>query len=151
MKRLLCLIMCISFSIPQIASSQHGIKFRGSDGWGLNGRYEQYFDKYNLQNFTGKISSIDTLTPIKEMAYGVQLKLKKDNKEHTVHLGPGWFVLFQDMNLGVNNDVEIRGCEVIMDNKPVIMAVYVKQLSKGRTLYLRDDDGVPYWCAWRRD
>lgn len=145
------IILLALLLIPQVIWAQNGIKFRGSDGWGLAGRYEQYFNKYNLQTFSAKILSIDTLTPLKDMSYGIQLKVKKDNRELIVQLGPGWYVLFQDMNLSMNNDVEIRGCEVVMEGRNVVMAVYVKQLSKGRTLYLRDDEGVPYWCAWRRD
>ncbi len=148
--RLLAVMVLFSLVISQ-AQAQNVVKFRGSDGWGLNGRYEQYFNKYNLQTFTGKIIGIDTLAPFREMSYGVMLTIKKDNLEHTIHLGPGWYILYQDMGLMIGNDVEVRGCETSIEGKKVVMASYVKQLSKGRILRLRDEDGIPYWCAWRRE
>ncbi len=149
--KLLIAIILVSMMVVG-AQAQHGmVKFRGSDGWGMGSRYEQYFNKYNLQTITGKITSIDTLAPFREMSYGVQLTIKKDNREHTIHLGPGWFILYQDMGLTLNNEVEVRGCETSIEGKKVVMAVYVKQLSKGRILHLRDEDGIPYWCAWRRE
>ncbi|HEX3019120.1 MAG TPA: hypothetical protein VHP36_02415 [Chitinispirillaceae bacterium] len=151
MKFKLISIALLSIVFFHTTYGQHGVKFRGSDGWGMGGRYEQYFDKYNLKTFSAKIIGIDTAAPFREMSYGIQLTVKKDNREQVVHLGPGWFILYQDMNLNVNNDVEVRGCEATIEGKTVIMAVYVKQVSKGRTLYLRDDDGIPYWCAWRRE
>ena len=49
----------------------------------------------------------------------------------------------------VGNDVEVRGCETSIEGKKVVMASYVK-LSKG-ILRLRDEEGIPYWCAWRRE
>lgn len=147
----LLVVTALLFLVVSQIQAQHGVKFRGSDGWGLGGRYEQYFNKYNLQTFTGKIIGIDTLAPFRDMSYGIQLAIKKDNREHTIHLGPGWYILYQDMGLALGNDVEVRGCETSIEGKKVVMASYVKQLSKGRILRLRDEDGIPYWCAWRRE
>ncbi len=148
--RLLVVTAMLSLLVS-LTQAQHGVKFRGSDGWGLAGRYEQYFNKYNLQTFTGKITTIDTLAPFRDMSYGVQMTIEKDNRQHTIHLGPGWYIIYQDMGLTVGNEVEVRGCETSIEGKKVVMASYVKQLSKGRILRLRDEEGIPYWCAWRRE
>ena len=146
--RLMLVTVFLSLVVSQ-TQAQHGVKLRGSDGWGLGSRYEQYFNKYNQLTFTGKIAAIDTLAPFREMSYGVQIVIKKDNQVHTVHLGPGWYIIYQDMGLKVGNDVEVRGCETSIEGKKVVMASYVK-LSKG-ILRLRDEEGIPYWCAWRRE
>jgi len=151
LKAKLLLVGALLFLVVSQTQAQIGVKFRGSDGWGINGRYEQYFKKYNLQTYSGKIISIDTVSPFREMSYGVQMTIKKDNREHTIHLGPGWYILNQDMGLTLNNEVEVRGCETSIEGKTVVMATYVKQLSKGRILRLRDEEGIPYWCAWRRE
>jgi len=74
--RLSAVTVLLSLVVSQ-TQAQHGVKFRGSDGWGLAGRYEQYFNKYSQQTFSGKIAAIDTLAPFREMSYGVQMIIKK--------------------------------------------------------------------------
>lgn len=129
-------------------TAQQMIKWRGSDGWGLASRYEEHFNKWNLETISGPISVIDTVTPLVDMAYGVQLIVKSRHEEVSVHLGPAWFILFQDMNLSVNDKVDVKGCRTSINGKTVIMATEVKR--KDRILYLRDDDGYPYWTVWRK-
>ena len=74
--RLMLVTVFLSLVVSQ-TQAQHGVKLRGSDGWGLGSRYEQYFNKYNQQTFTGKIAAIDTLAPFREMSYGVQIVIKR--------------------------------------------------------------------------
>ena len=135
-------------SIPFSISAQMSVKFRGSDGWGLSSRYEQNFNNYALQTIYGKIIEIDTVTPYPDMSYGIQLKVKAGNEEFKVHLGPAWFVLHQDVGFARGNDVEVKGSKVAFNGVPTILAVELKH--KDKVLLLRDSDGVPYWCAWRK-
>ena len=67
-------------------TAQQMIKWRGSDGWGLASRYEEHFNKWNLETISGPISVIDTVTPLVDMAYGVQLIVKSRHEEVSVHL-----------------------------------------------------------------
>jgi hypothetical protein len=63
-------------------------------------------------------------------------------------LGPTWFLLNQDISLSVNDkNIEVRGCRAVINGKQVIMASMM--VRKDKVLLLRDDDGIPYWCAWR--
>ena len=67
--------------------------------------------------------SIDTVTPIRDMGQGIQIILKNEREEIAVHLGPAWFILYQDMILSVNDkNIEVRGCRTMINGKPVIMA-----------------------------
>ncbi len=148
MKYLLACMLSALVLIPAQLSAQIGIKFRGSGGWCIGDRYEQIFVNTNLETITGQVMSIDTVTPIRGMSSGIQVRLKTDREEIIVHLGPAWFVLFQDMILSVNdNNIEVRGCRTVVEGKPVFMAATL--IRREKVLLLRDKDGVPYWCGWR--
>lgn len=142
----ICLL--VIFTVPFYSNAQISLKFRGSDGWGLGSRYEKLFNNYNLSWYQGKITEIDTVTPMQDMGSGIQLKLEGDREEFIVQLGPSWFIIHQDMSLGINNTVEVKGCKVAIDGKPVIMAAELRR--KENVLYLRDEDGIPYWTMWRK-
>lgn len=66
----------------------------------------------------------------------------------SVHVGPEWFVANQDMMVAAVDKVEIKGSRIVFDDKPAIVASEIK---KGdHVLRLRNADGVPSWCGWRR-
>jgi hypothetical protein len=139
----ICLLVGTGFA-------QMTVKSKGSDGWGFGDRYDQNFNHFNVQTYYGKIKSVDTITPLPGMAYGVQLIVTSDESDVAVHLGPAWFVLRQDnMIFTKNDDIEIKGMKAMLNGKQVIMASQVKK--KDRILFLRDDDGIPSWCAWRKE
>jgi hypothetical protein len=131
--------------------AQMAIKWKGSDGWGLGTRYESLFNQYNLQNVNGTIYRIDTVTPFDGMAYGIQIILRTQGSgDLPIHLGPAWFVQRQDMNLGLNDQVEVRGARFSLNGKNVMAAFQVTRTGDSKILMLRDDDDFPYWCGWRK-
>jgi hypothetical protein len=141
----------LSFGVLFGCFAQMSIKVKGSDGWGLLGRYEQNFNNYSNQTFSGQVTKVDTITPLRDMAYGIQLTVKTGDREQIVHLGPAWYLLHQDMNLSVKDNVEIKGCNTTVDGKQVIIAIQVRNMTSRATLYLRDQDGKPNWCVYRKD
>lgn len=145
--RFFVVLWCFIF-YPFTIFAQMNIKFRGNGGWCFGERYDQHFVNSRLENVVGEIISIDTITPFRGMAQGIQIVLKTEREEIAVHLGPAWFILFQEMTLSVNDkNIEVRGCRTNINGKPVIMATYL--VRKDKILLLRDKDGIPYWCAWR--
>ena len=143
-------LMLITFGLllPAALQAQIGIKFRGSGDWCIGDPYEQTFTNSNLETVSGQVMSIDTVTPMPGMSSGIKIMLKTSREDVTVHLGPAWFILYQDMSLSVNDkNVEARGCRTVINGKPVIMATVL--VRKNKVLLLRDKDGVPYWCGWR--
>ncbi|NLW31257.1 MAG: DNA-binding protein [Fibrobacter sp.] len=148
MKLAVLINLIVMLVFPLFVNAQMGMKFRGSDGWGIQSQYERFFNNYSLSRYYGKITEIDTITPMQDMGSGIQLKLKGDREEYIVHLGPAWFIIHQDMSLGINETVEIKGCKVAINGKPVIMAAELRR--KDNILYLRDQDGIPYWSMWRK-
>jgi hypothetical protein len=145
--RIVVHVLVIAFCIVSAAHSQN-LRWRGSSMWGSGSKYEMLFDNFNVQTFQGKITKIDTLTPMRDMSYGVMLVLQSGNEDQVVHLGPGWYIMYQDINLGVGNEVEVKGAPASIDGKKFIMAVEVS--SKDKVLQLRDKDGIPYWVGSRK-
>lgn len=143
----LIFVFCLSVLLSGVEAQQN-IKWRGTNYWGLGGKYEMAFDNYNLQTYTGKVIKIDTLSPTREMSYGVYMVIKNNTIEHTVHLGPGWYIMYQDIGFGVNQEVEVKGCRVTFEGKEFIMASEVNY--KDKVLLLRDKEGIPSWCGYRK-
>lgn len=141
-------MMLLAVLLPSLLFAQIGIKFRGSGDWCYGDQYEQIFVESNQETMVGEVMSIDTVTPIRGMASGIKFVLKTEREEIDVHLGPAWFILYQDMSLQVKDkSIEVYGCRAMIDGKPVIMASTL--VRRDRILMLRDKDGIPYWCAWR--
>ena len=146
-----CILMSVSLSAQP--------KFIGSGGWCFGERYDQHFTNANQEIFVGQVKSIDTVTPYREMSLGIQMQLQTESELVTVHLGPAWYILNQDMVLEVNDEnIEVKGCWASINGKKVVIASrFGKANGMGdpershstRTRILRDKDGIPYWCAWR--
>jgi hypothetical protein len=129
--------------------AQMAVRWKGSSGWGQGTPYERLFNAYNIQTLNGTIYRIDTVTPMRDMAEGIQLVIRSSTREEVpVHLGPSWYILRQDMNLGLNDPVEVRGARFTLNGKNTWAAFEVR--TKDRILLLRDEDGIPYWCGWRK-
>ena len=64
-------------------------------------------------------------------------------------LGPTWFVANQATSIHMGDKVRVTGSPVTFkDGEHLLLARVVR---KGRqALTLRDDDGYPYWTAYRK-
>ncbi len=123
-------------------------KWEGSGGWGPDSNYSKLYDPQTVENLSGEVIKVEKIIPMKDMYLGVHLVLKTGAETISVHLGPGWFIKYQDLRLEKNNKIEIKGSRVNLEGKPVIIASEVK---KGEEmLKLRDGQGFPLWSAWRR-
>ncbi|MHB8881631.1 MAG: DNA-binding protein [Thermodesulfovibrionales bacterium] len=128
--------------------AQRGMKWRGSGGWGPGSQYSRIYDIKTVETVKGEVVSIDKMTPIRGMHYGVHLTVQISNKTISVHLGPGWYIENQDVKIEPKDKIEIRGSRVTFEGNPVIIAAEVK---KGNdSLKLRDENGFPVWAGWRR-
>ena len=74
--------------------------------------------------------------------------LKTDRESVAVHLGPGWFIEKQDVQIKASDKITVIGSRIKYDGKPAIIAVEVE---KGDDILdLRDKNGFPRWAGWRR-
>lgn len=120
----------------------------GSGGWGMGGAYQRMYNPATVETLTGVVESVDKVTPLKGMQYGIHLVVKTDKETIPVHLGPGWFIERLDTKIVKGDTVEVKGSRVMVGGKPAVIAA---DITKGDdTLKLRDDNGVPVWAGWRK-
>jgi hypothetical protein len=148
-KSLIGLVVAVSmFLTISIALAQPWKGWRGSGGWGMGSQYQRMYDPKTVETLSGTIESIDKITPMKGMYYGIHLLLKTDKETIPVHLGPGWYIERLDTKIGKGDKIEVKGSRVTMMGGPAIIASEVR---KGDSvLKLRDENGIPAWAGWRR-
>lgn len=146
MKRtlLLAVVICL---IAGTALSQPYI-WRGSGGWGAGSEYDRLFKTGNIVTLTGRIVSIDYVTPVNATQRGVMLALVTPEEKVEVHLGPAWFIENQDLNLLINDTVTVTGARTTFMGKDFIIASKVEKGNEA--LVLRSENGRPVWSAWGR-
>jgi hypothetical protein len=148
-KRLIGLMVVVSMLLTaSTVLAQPWKRWRGSGGWGVGSQYQRMYNPATVETVSGKVESVDKITPMKGMYYGIHLLLKTDKETVSVHLGPGWYIERLDTKIEKGDKIEVKGSRVTMMGKPVIIAAEVK---KGESvLKLRDDNGIPVWAGWRR-
>ena len=139
-------ILCFFFSLQSYA--QRGMKWSGSGGWGMGSNYSKMYNPKTVENISGEVVSIDKITPMKGMSYGVHMVLKTDKGNLSIHLGPVWYIENQDIRIEPKDKVEVTGSRITFEGKPAVIAA---ELKKGNEiLKLRDENGIPAWSGWRR-
>ncbi len=148
-KSLIGLVVAVSMLLTAFtALAQPWKGWRGSGGWGMGSQYQRMYDPKTVETISGTIESIDKITPMKGMYYGIHLLLKTDKETIPVHLGPGWYIERLDTKIGKGDKIQVKGSKVTMMGKPAIIASEVR---KGDSvLKLRDENGIPAWAGWKR-
>jgi hypothetical protein len=145
---LMAIMTMLVFIFSTEALAQRGMTWKGSGGWGSGTPYGKMYNTQSIEMISGEVVSVDKITPMKGMIYGVHLILKTDKETISVHLGPGWYVENQDVKITPKDKIEVKGSRITFEGKPAIIAAEVK---KGdNVLVLRDTSGFPVWSGWRR-
>ncbi len=136
-------------SMHQFVSAQP-MPWATSGGWGPDGHYTQLFNPATVETVTGKVASVDEVTPVSTPTRGVRLMLttQKDETEVSVMLGPSWYVAHQDVRIEPGETVTVTGSKVMIDARPTIIATEV--VKGDMVMRLRSRDGKPLWSAWSR-
>ncbi len=128
--------------------AQRGMMWKGGGGWGPGAAYTRMYNPQTLESITGDVVSVDRITPMSGMSYGVHLVLKTEKENISVHLGPGWYIENQDVKIAPGDKLEVKGSRIIFQGKPILIASEVKKGNE--VLPLRDANGFPVWSGWRR-
>jgi hypothetical protein len=150
-KRALTLAAVISLIIFLFATesfSQRGIGGKGSGGWGMGTAYGRLYNTKTVETISGEVISVDEITPMRGMSYGVHMTVKTKKGMLSVHVGPGWFIEKQGIKIAPKDKVEIKGSRIIFDGKPAIIAAEIRKGDE--IIKLRDENGYPVWSGWRR-
>ena len=117
------------------------------DGWERVSRFNSFFNQDSMVHITGEVTNIDrAYKPLADMAEGLAVTVKTDDgKSHLVVVGPGWFTQFykKKWDIAVGDRVDIRGSEVKVDGKPMIMATRGRKGDLEMTV--RNRQGRPVW------
>ena len=148
-KRFIGLVVAVSMLlVASAALAQPWKGWRGSGGWGMGSQYNRMYNPATVETVSGTVESVNKITPVKGMYYGIHLMVKTDKETISVDLGPGWYIERLDTRIEKGDKVEVKGSRVTLSGKPAIIAAEVK---KGEnTLVLRDSAGIPAWAGWRR-
>ena len=121
---------------------------RGGPGGGGT-PYGRLYNPRTVESVTGEITAVEKVALGRGGARGIHLVVKTDKGESLpVHLGPAWYVEEQDVTLKPGDKVQARGSRITFQGKPALIAAEVTK--DGKTLHLRDENGVPAWAGWRR-
>lgn len=145
---LIVVISIIGFVLQAESFAQGGMCCKGSRGWGKGSQYNRMYNPATVETIIGEVVSVDRVTPMKGMSYGVHIMVKTDKETIPVHVGPGWYLENQDTKIESGDKVEVTGSKVNFEDKPTIIA---KEVKKGdQILNLRDENGFPVWAGWRK-
>lgn len=141
------IIAVFSLLLSTESLAQH--RMHGSGGWGAGHHYSRMYNRGTVETLNGEVVSVDKIIPSRGMSHGVHLILKTGTETIPVHLGPGWYIENQDIQIQPKDKIQITGSRINFAGKPAIIAAEVK---KGNdTLKLRDGNGFPAWSGWRRN
>ncbi len=144
---LVVITMVVLFSGNELLAEK-GVMWKGGGGWGPGTSYGRIYNPQTVETISGEVVSVDQMTPMKGMYYGVHTIVKTDKETISVHLGPGWYIENQDVKIVPKDKVEVKGSRIIFEGKPAIIAAEVKKIDE--VLVLRDASGIPVWSGWRR-
>jgi hypothetical protein len=147
-KKMISVVVALSVILTCSLSFAGWRGWRGSGGWGMGSQYNRMYNPATVETITGTVESVDKVTPMKGMYYGIHLMVKTDKETIPVDLGPGWYIERLDTKIEKGDKVEVKGSRVTISGKPAIIAAEVKKGDS--TLVLRDSAGVPAWAGWRR-
>ena len=92
-RRIIGLVVAVSlFLVTSAALAQPWKGWRGSGGWGMGSQYNRMYNPATVETLSGTVESVDKVTPMKGMFYGIHLMVKTDKETIPVDLGPGWYI-----------------------------------------------------------
>ncbi|HVO79528.1 MAG TPA: hypothetical protein VMT28_02290 [Terriglobales bacterium] len=80
---------------------------------------------------------------------GTHLILKTESETLEVHAGPSSYIAGQHFSFAKGDQIEVLGSRVTLSGKPVLLAREITR--DGKTLVLRDAQGIPQWSGGRRN
>jgi hypothetical protein len=127
-KSILVIGLCLALAGPALAQPAGGRGMR----------------MYNPQTVTTIKGTVERQgPPIGRRMQHVSWVIKTDQGNVTVHLGPAWFIGQQQMVINPGDTMEATGSEMEMSGGTMMVAKEVTV--KGKTLKLRNDQGLPVW------
>jgi len=117
----------------------------GSGGWGRDSTMVRDWNKGQDIDVKGQVVRVDRTPSSRGMGEASTLVVKGDDgQEHTVTLGPSWFLQGQAVSFKEGDQVQIKAHKAMFRDKEVVVARDLTT-GDGTKLTLRGPDGVPVW------
>src|SRR5690606_34108603 len=114
--------------------------------WGSEGEIQQKFQQGEEVQIRGTVANVGQGEVMPGTAEAVTITVRDDQgQEHTVKLGPSWFLKRQEVSLRGGEEIPIEGRKVDLQGQQVILAQSARTEQAG--LWLRDEQGRPRWDA----
>ncbi len=107
-----------------------------------NNRGGRYYDVNTIETQQGKVVSIDRTSTAVNTG-GIHLTLDIGDEQLPVHVGPAWYLEDQSLQITVDDEIEVTGSRVIIDNNPALIAAEIR--IDDTVVVLRDRNGIPQW------
>jgi DNA/RNA endonuclease YhcR with UshA esterase domain len=112
------------------------------------GQRARIYNPANETTVKGTVAEVRTVTGRRGWN-GTHLTLKTADKTFDVHLGPAPFLKEKGFNVAKGDQIEVTGATAEYGGSEALIAREVRK--GGKTLVLRDAQGIPKWSrGWRR-
>jgi hypothetical protein len=111
------------------------------------GKHMRNYDPKSEVTITGTVDRV-TQENGRRSWQGTHLFVKTENGTIEVHVGPADYIASQQFSLATGDAVEVTGAKLKMQDKNVVLAREIKK--EGKTLVLRNAQGVPNWSRGQR-
>ncbi|MCK9377795.1 MAG: hypothetical protein M0P73_16835 [Syntrophobacterales bacterium] len=143
-KILIFLVVMITLALAAPVLAQPG----PGGGMGMGPRL---YNPQTVTTVTGQVEKLEELSMGPSGGMGMKFqeaRLKTEKGSLLVHLAPTWYLDQQKFALKAGDTVKVTGSQVTLNNQPAIIAKDVEV--NGKTLKLRDDQGLPAWRGMGR-
>ena len=143
--RKLGLPVTVLFLLSLFFTAESFAQGMGGGGRGPGAQHSRQYNHSTVETISGEVVNVDKLPSRRGMSYGVHLTLKTDKEAISVHLGPGWYLDKQPVQIKPQDQVTVTGSRITYQGKPTLIAAEIQK--GGETLKLRDQNGVPLWSG----
>lgn len=111
------------------------------------GKHMSNYDPKSEVTVSGTVDRVAQQNGYRD-SQGTHLFLKTGTDTIEVHVGPSDYVASEHFSFATGDVVEVTGSKVKMQDRDVLLAREIKK--EGKTLVLRNAQGVPNWSRGRR-
>lgn len=115
----------------------------------MRGRRYHFYNSKTETTVTGIIEEVTRVRPQGRRGWGgIHLDLKTASGKFDVEVGPATFLASEKFQFAKGDKVQVTGSRITYQGHDIILAREIRM--DGRTLTLRDADGIPTWSGGRR-
>jgi hypothetical protein len=108
----------------------------------------QFYDTSTVTTINGTIASVDSQATPRGDFYMVRLTVRDSSGLTSVMVGPSAYLDSQEITFIEGDSIRVTGSRIGFRGQEVVIAAAV--VTRGRTIKLRDDSGMPVWMGQMR-